>query len=562
MGESILAKGSAVRRRPPSETGRRLPVWTTVLLLLTLGAFAPRPANAQGVAFEQAYARSLMLAGKGNDAGALAALQKALRLAPGRVDLHLRAAALETRLGKLEAAERRLREVLRREPGRPDASRELGGLLLLRGKTPAAAKLLAGLVDARPRDGTARYYLGLAQRALGRRAEARASLTAALGLRPAVASQAHYQLALTLLQEGESGPARVELEASISANTHAGTVARARAALSSLGATPAQRRARPWSVAITLGSVYDSNVSLLPDLSGDLPLPAGVSLVSADSAVTSAAAGRLYTEIAFEGRPLRGRHTLALGGGLYQSKHLPGEVSGSFEPPYFDLTTFGAYLTYAYSTRAGDLPLRIEASGGHVEFFLDTFRSVRHYLQRPWARAALALGLKPWLSLRVAYQLALENYLGDDGEGTRDDRDGFEHTGAVELYFAPHRRVTVRLAMGAGLFGADGDQWDALFTFFGVEAGWRVLSWLSLSAGVDYQHRDFTHSRYVTTGTDLQSREVQRVDDRFGAFGRVRFDLWRFHISLIYAAQKNNSSARQLFGYARQIAGLEMGFRY
>jgi tetratricopeptide (TPR) repeat protein len=525
-------------------------------LLISLPALA-----SSGEELQREYARALLLTEAGKHAEALRSLRRVVELDPSRLDAALRLAVLEARLGEDAGAEKRLRAILAREPTHADAQRELAALLLLRGRPAEAREALARVVAARPQDAAARYYLGLALLSLGQLAPARDSLATAAQLAPLLASQAQYQIAVCHQRAGDLRLARAGLDAAIRAGTDPATVERARTALAEIDRL-APEAAKRWDLGIVLGAVFDSNVSLLPDLASDLPLPAGTRLVSADAAVTSAAAGRLYADLSFEGRPVVGAHRVALGAGVYQSKHLPHQVSGSFEPPYFDLTSFGVYASYGYDTRIGSLPFHAEVTAGHVEYLLDTFRSIRHYLQRPWIQPALSLRLASWTATRLSYQFAVENYGTDNPEGTRDDRDGFEHLVALEQHFTPVDWLTLRVTLSAGVFGADGDQWDALLTGVGLEAWLRLRSWLRVAAGVDYLHRGFGHSRYLTTGADLQLREVERVDDRLSAFARLTFHLSRFSISLYYTLQHNSSSAQQIFSYTRHLAGLETGFRY
>jgi hypothetical protein len=226
------------------------------------------------------------------------------------------------------------------------------------------------------------------------------------------------------------------------------------------------------------------------------------------------------------------------------------------------LTAFGAYATYALDGRSGTVPLRFELAAGHVEYFLDTFRSIRHYLQRSWARPSLTVSYASWGSLRVSYRFAAENYLSGNEEGERDDRDGFEHLGVVESFFVFGRRFELRLALFGGLFGADGDQWDALVAGGTVDTQIRILPWISLWLGLDYLHRDFGNSSYTVTGSDLQALTVERVDNRIAAFGRLALELSRFSVGFFYTFMRNASSARQIFEYTRHIAGMEVGFRY
>jgi hypothetical protein len=222
----------------------------------------------------------------------------------------------------------------------------------------------------------------------------------------------------------------------------------------------------------------------------------------------------------------------------------------------------GAYAFYAHTTHIGAMPVQAEIGVGLTDFLLDTFRDVRHYLARPWARPALSLALARWATLRISYQLAYENYASGNLEGTNDDRDGSEHLFTLEGLLLLSSRIDLRVFGFGGAFAADGSQWSALFAGGGAEARFRVFSWLGAEAGIDYLRRDFGDSRYTTTGADLQASEVVRVDDRLAPYARVRFEIAGFQIGILYTYMRNYSTAKQIFDYARHIAGLEVGYRY
>lgn len=534
---------------------------TAPVVLLTF-AFS-LPAHGGGAEdFQRELARGLVLLEVGHHAEALSSLRRAAALAPERLDLKLRIAALEARLGQDGLAERHLRELLAKDPDSPDVLRELGGLLLARGKPAEAEGFLARAVASVSKDGVALYYLGLAFHALGKDVQAREAFLRVPALAPVLATQAQYQHGLNHLRAGESKPARELLQSAVKSASDEGMVARAQAALVELDKREAQG-ARAWDLTLTIGAAFDSNVSLLPDLAGDLPLPPGTNLVSGGSAVSTAAAARLSTEVAFEGRPLMGKHTVGIGGGFYQSKHVPETVLGAFSPPSFDQTALGAYAYYALTERVGTMPFRLEVAAGLVESLLDTFRDARHFLQTPWLRPAFTLQYTSWASAKVSYRLAAQNFIDGNLEGTSEDRDGLEHVFLVENFFRVGQRLDFRVGLMAGLFGADGDQWDVTFTGVAADLRVRVVSGLELLFGFDYFHRDFMNSSYAVVGRDLsQARIVQRVDDRVSAFGRVRFGTELFAASLFYTFVRNVSSAAQLFGYDRHITGLELTFTF
>lgn len=535
---------------------------TAPVVLLILALSTPARGGGSAEDFQRELARGLVLLEVGQHVEALSALRRAAALAPDRLDLKLRVAALEARLGQDGLAERHLRELLAKDPDATDVLRELGGLLIARGKAAEAEAFLIRAVANSSTDGVALYYLGLAYHAQEKDVQAREALAKVPAIAPALRSQAQYQQGLNVLRAGDTRPARQLLVDAVKSATDEVTVARAKSTLAELDKREAQG-GRTWDLTLTLGAAFDSNVSLLPDLAGDLPLPPGTNLVSGGNAVSTAAAARLSTEVAFEGRPLMGKHTVGIGGGFYQSKHVPETVLGAFSPPTFDQTALGAYAYYALSDRAGTMPFRLEVSAGLIESLLDTFRSARHFLQTPWLRPAFTLQYTSWASLRFSYRLAFQNFIDGNLEGTSEDRDGNEHIFQLDNFFSVGKRLDIRFGLTAGLFGADGDQWDATFTGLAADLRVRVLSGFDLLFGFDYLHRDFRNSSYAVVGRDLtQTRTVQRVDDRVTAYGRVRLGTELFAVSLLYTFVRNVSSASQLFGYDRHIGGLEVMFTF
>jgi Tfp pilus assembly protein PilF len=529
-------------------------------ILLTATAQGARAADRED--FQRELSRGLVLLEVGQHAEALSALRRASRMQPERIDLRLRVAALEARLGEDGLAEKHLRELLAKDPDQTDALRELGGLLVARNRPNEAEMILRRTIANRSQDGVAHFYLGLALFAQEKEADARASFVRTAALQKSLASQAHYHHALSHLRTGEAKEARERLLAAVGADSDEPTVLRAKRAIEEMDRREAQGGKR-WDLSLVIGAMFDSNVPLLPDLAGELPLPPGTNLIEGGTVLTTAAAARLSTEIAFEGRPIMGKHTVGLGGGIYQSKHIPESVLSAFAPPVFDQTALGAYAYYAFNHRIGTMPMRAEISAGLVESLLDTFRQTNHFLQTPWVRPSFSLAYTRWGALRFSYRAALQNFATGNLEGTREDRDGLEHVAQLENFFLLGRRVDLRLGLLAGFFGADGDNWDTTFTGVALDARVRILAALELWGGVDYFHRDFLHSNYGVTGRDLTTtREVQRVDDRVSAFARLRMGGQMFSVSLLYTFVRNVSSASAIFGYTRHIAGVEAGFNF
>lgn len=512
--------------------------------------------------FQRELARGLVLLELGQHQEALVSLRRASRLKPDRIDLRLRIAALEARTGEDGLAERHLRQLLEKDPEQSDALRELGALLIARNRPAEAEPVLSRAAINRSKDGLAHFYLGLAQHALDKDTAARASFATAAQHTPSLASQAHFHAALNHMRAGEAKESRQRLLDAITAKSDDAYARKAQRALDEMDRRESAGGKR-WDLSLVLGAAFDSNVSLLPDLAGDLPLPPGTTLIDSGTAVSTAAAARVTTEIAFEMRPIMGTHTFGFGGGFFQSKHIPESVLSAFAPPQFDQTSIAAYLYYAFSGRLRAMPFRAELAGGYVESFLDTFRDARHFLQTPWLRPSFALSFAKWASARLSYRFAGQNFVTGNLEGSSDDRDGFEHIFALETFLSAGRHLDFRVGLTAGVFGADGDQWDTTFLGAAADLRIRVHANLDVFLGVDYLRRDFINSLYAVTSSDLSTtRELSRADHRLSLFGRVRMGGEHFSVSLLYNFVNNTSTTAALFAYKRHVAGLELGLTF
>jgi Flp pilus assembly protein TadD len=505
--------------------------------------------------FQKALARALVFEAAGKYSEAVAALREALALDPRRTDVLVRVAVVQARSGDPKGAEQTLRQILAREPLQADALRELGALLLATDRRGEAVSLLERAAALRPKEGATQYYLGLAREARGENEAARDAFSLAARLAPELASQSSYEIATIYLREGQPEAARAHLEAAIRAASDRATVVLARRELEGLRAKPAPR---PWwHLVANFGLVYDSNVALLPDLTGEIP---GTTGVGAETAPSTGAA-RVSADLVFEGRPLEGRHTVGLGASLFQSKHLPAHLAGDLAPPTFDLTTLGFYAYYALRAQWGSLPVRFEVAGGHQEMLLDLFGEVRHYRSAPWLRPSITLAYRPWGAVRLAYRFGYENYDNGNAEGTADDRDAWQHLVSLEKILVLGGRLDLRLTLLAGTSTADGSRWEVVVAGAALDAEVRPWPWLALGAGVASLHRDYLSSKYPRVSLDLQIREVQRVDDSVFAFARARFLLGRIYLGLTYTYMRNNSSMHELFSFRRHLAGMEVGFR-
>jgi len=122
------------------------------------------PAVAEPDPGEVAAAQAVTLAGeragRGDQAGALAILDRAVDADPDRPLLLVERGGLLGHLGRYAAAERDLRRVLRVDPSHPHALYALGVVMTKKGLWGEAVPLLRRAVELDPERGSAHFYLG------------------------------------------------------------------------------------------------------------------------------------------------------------------------------------------------------------------------------------------------------------------------------------------------------------------------------------------------------------------------------------------------------------------
>jgi tetratricopeptide (TPR) repeat protein len=116
--------------------------------------------DAHDVAAAQAVALAGERAGRGDQAGALAILDRAVDADPDRPLLLVERGGLLGHLGRYAAAERDLRRVLRVDPSHPHALYALGVVMTKKGLWGEAVPLLRRAVELEPERGSTHFYLG------------------------------------------------------------------------------------------------------------------------------------------------------------------------------------------------------------------------------------------------------------------------------------------------------------------------------------------------------------------------------------------------------------------
>jgi protein O-mannosyl-transferase len=143
---------------------------------------------------ESQHNLGLMLAARGDLAGAADHFSSAIRLNPRRADSHVQLAEIDRRTGRTGDAEAEFRRALALAPGDPDARCGLAGLEMARGRIAEAQAHYQAALRSRPDDPTALLGLGTALLAIPGQASA-----ALAPLQSAVRSAPGWPVALNAL---------------------------------------------------------------------------------------------------------------------------------------------------------------------------------------------------------------------------------------------------------------------------------------------------------------------------------------------------------------------------
>lgn len=119
----------------------------------------PQP-DPRDIAAAQAVTVAGERAGRGDQQGALAILDRAVEADPEHPLLLVERGGLLGHMGRYAAAERDLKRVLRVEPGHPHALYSLGVVMTKKGLWGEAVPLLRRAVELEPQRASAHYYLG------------------------------------------------------------------------------------------------------------------------------------------------------------------------------------------------------------------------------------------------------------------------------------------------------------------------------------------------------------------------------------------------------------------
>ncbi len=165
---------------------------------------------------------------------ALKSLDRAIQLFPEYFQAYAQRGHVRVAMGQIEEAKKDFARALELDSQFEPALRGTGICKIREGNYAGALKDLDLAVAKEPRDASAYLFLGFANLALDRRAEARAALQKALQLDPAGSARAHVHLANLDLKEDRNQEAAAELEAYLAAVPNAPDAAKLRALLAQI----------------------------------------------------------------------------------------------------------------------------------------------------------------------------------------------------------------------------------------------------------------------------------------------------------------------------------------
>ncbi len=419
------------------------------------------PAWAWGHAVARAcHRRAALLLG----IAALLALSPLSRIASATVDSELAFHRGVSAFGQgdYEAAQREFEAVLAEDDRDSAALHYLGLIDQARGDEAAAVQKFSHAVEVEPENSEARMELAVALLALGRRVEAMRQLSRVLELEPERAEAhlylgiAHYRerqyaSAVKRLEQALALDSGLELEASyylglaqafsgnLGASTGAFGVAEQTEPLHPLGRSAASlrqqiaTRTRTWSLSLSGGLEYDSNIALTGAAADERDDGRGIVRLRADVRAMEGERGTL--DFGYDGYL-----------GLYFTE-------GLFSQQTHLLWTAGSYQVGA-----------VRLSGRYDYSFttLDLGDSFRH-LHRLTPGAAMPTG--DWGVAQVYYQFQYFDYLQTVSDPSFR-RDGPHHSAGVNQFvFLPAPLTHARAGVRGLFFDPKGDE----FAFKGFE---------------------------------------------------------------------------------------------
>jgi tetratricopeptide (TPR) repeat protein len=408
-----------------------------------------------------------------------------------------------------------------------------GATLLELGRNTEARAVLEQVLAEDPDHARARFYAGVAAYRTGDASAARANLERAAELDPTLALQARYYSGLAEASVGD-----------LSAATGSFSVVADQSPISPLGRSAASlteelraaRAGRPWSIALTAGSEWDSN----PTLAGsDDFLPGGQPNPGADQdpdyrgVFTAEGSARLFANE---------RVSVSAGyDGYWSLNHREEQL---------DLQTHAGWVSGG--TLVG--PVRVGLRYDYAYTFLSLSNPFRQ-LHRATPNVAVRQG--NWGLTQPYYQIQYANFQNVDFPPNETfERDGPRHLFGLNQYFflpEPFSYVTVG-ALG-DLYDADGTEWryDGFETSLG--AGYDFPHAVSFSWLWRFAHRDYRdHSAFAPFERRQDSTHWVSAE-----LARPIIDHWIARVAGSFAFQDSNIP---VYDHTRKVVGAYLTYQW
>lgn len=498
---------------------RRFAAAAAVLLVAAAGIGPAAPARAS-VESELSFHRGVIAYAEGRLDEAVAEFERVLVDEPDDAATHQYLGLIAVEQADFERAIASYRRAVELTPDDPELRLELGSALLEAGRNDEASELLDPLVAADPSLARGQLLAGIASYRLRRYAESAERLEEATRLDPGLSREARYYTGLVYAYLGN-----------VPAASDAFAAVQDQSPLHPLGQSAAElgremepyRGGRPWELALTLGTEYDSN-----------PLVVG-SLVPREDDVRGVASLRTsFRAIGTE------RYELSAGYDAYVSLHA--------EEDAVDVQTHLGWL--AGSALVG--PVRASLRYDYSYTFLDLtnkFQSVHRVTPRLlWSQSR-------YTATELGYQFLDFEYYRPNFDPVLD-QDGNRHVASAGQFLFPGNWIEF---VRVGVAYDHNESRGAEFRYDGYEvnlrAGLRLPFQFRVTADYGYTRREYDEKSFFDPSR-------KRDDDVHRVSIQVARPLTEALELTLYGFYRNNGSNVAVYDYDRAIVGTYLSYRF
>jgi tetratricopeptide (TPR) repeat protein len=420
-----------------------------------------------------------------------------------------------------------LQEALRLKPNLPQAQLMLADTLIALDKPSDALPHLQALEATGFEPGQVAFLRGMAEAKLGRYSAALDYFKKA-AQDPKVAQEAKFQASLALVALNRLKEAQESMEQAIAINPQTQTADFAQRYMGVL--EKRYQEVKPFRASVTLGWDYDTNVTLQPG---------GVS----GAAQHAGRGDQVFTQTA----------TLEYNFNANQPFSLLAQYSyfQNFHPRVtsYDQMSHFAGIIPTYSYGAGRLWVPI--SFNYVD--VQSSKYFTGYLINPTWLHLLNENLGLEVTARF-YQQAywfLIYY-------PQDNRTGWDLGGSLgAYYFFKKQTGFLQARFSYDSNATNGTNWDNNSFRLLLAVLYPITEKLKVNAFVDLNLQPFQHLFYNGVGY-----EDKRLDKTIITGLQITYNIWKgldFNVHYFYTRDESNTS---LYNYSRQIAGVQLGYRY